>query len=85
MNLDLRIPMGLMFTLVGLILALYGWATQGSALYARTGNVDVNLLWGIVLFVFGLGMFLLGRRSEQKLRRQPRKVVVSNRPRPHGH
>ena len=27
----------------------------------------------------------LGRSSEQKLRRKPLKVVVSNRPRPHGH
>ncbi len=79
MNLDLRIPMGLMFTLVGLILALYGWATRGSALYARADNVDVNLLWGLVLLVFGVCMFLLGRRSEQKLRSQPRKAAPATR------
>lgn len=75
MNLDLRIPMGLLFTLVGVILTLYGWATRGSALYARADNLDVNLGWGLVLLVFGAVMFLLGRSAERKLRSQPRKPV----------
>ncbi len=82
MNLDLRIPMGLMFTLVGVILTLYGWATRGSALYARADNVDVNLGWGVVLLVFGVSTFLMGRRAERKLRSQPRKstpVTAGNR------
>lgn len=73
MNLDLRIPMGLMFTLVGLILTLYGWATRGSLVYLRAGNVDVNLYWGLVLLVFGMGMFLLGRRGERKAREEMRR------------
>lgn len=85
MNLDLRIPMGLMFTLVGVILTLYGWATRGSALYARAGDVDVNLGWGVVLLVFGAGMFLLGRRAEKKLRSQPRKSAPSEGAGRRGH
>ena len=70
MNLDLRIPMGLMFTLVGLILSVYGWATRGSLLYLREDNLDVNLYWGLVLLVFGSGMFLLGRRGERRAREE---------------
>jgi hypothetical protein len=31
MNLDLRIPVGLMFTLTGLILTLFGLKTNGNA------------------------------------------------------
>ena len=85
MNLDLRIPMGLMFTLVGLILALYGWATRGSALYARAGNVDVNPAWGAVLMVFGVGMLLVGRRAERRLRKQPQKPKLVDDGRRRGH
>ncbi len=66
MNLDLRIPMGLMFTLVGLILSVYGEATQGSSIYARSLGYDANLDWGLVLLVFGLIMFLMGRRGQRK-------------------
>ena len=34
MRLDLRIPMGMMFTLVGMILTAFGLSTRGSAIYA---------------------------------------------------
>ncbi len=67
MSLDLRIPMGLMFTLVGMILSAYGLATNGSAIYAASLGINANLWWGLVLLVFGLTMFLLGRRSQKKL------------------
>jgi len=33
----LRIPMGLMFTLVGLILSVFGFMTSGDAMYAKSG------------------------------------------------
>jgi len=72
MNLDLRIPMGLMFTLVGLILTVYGAATSGSTIYARSLNINVNLGWGIVLLAFGLTMFMLGRRGQRKARLEPK-------------
>ncbi len=68
MNLDLRIPMGLMFTLVGMILTVYGLATRGSAIYLRSAGINANLDWGLVLLVFGVSMFLLGRRGEKKLK-----------------
>lgn len=72
MNLDLRIPMGMMFTLTGLILTLYGAVTRGdAALYARSLGIDVNFWWGLVLLAFGLIMLLLGRRAEIRLRKSP--------------
>jgi len=64
MSLDLRIPMGLMFTIVGAILTLYGILTRGSDLYARSAGMDINLIWGLVMLVFGLAMFLMGRYSD---------------------
>ncbi len=72
MNLDLRIPMGVMFTLVGVILTAFGIATNGNtALYARSLGINANLWWGIVLLIFGLTMFLMGRRGQQRLAKLP--------------
>jgi hypothetical protein len=65
MSLDLRIPMGLMFTIVGAILSIYGLVTHGSPIYARSAGIDINLIWGVVMLVFGLIMFLTGRYSDR--------------------
>lgn len=67
MILDLRIPLGLMFTLTGLLLSLYGLFTNSNAeLYQKSLGVNANLWWGIVLLIFGLTMYLTGRRSQIK-------------------
>jgi hypothetical protein len=72
MNLDLRIPMGLLFTLLGIILTAFGIATRGSLeLYARSLGVNVNMWWGIVLLIFGQIMFQLGRVSQARLAKLP--------------
>jgi sulfite exporter TauE/SafE len=56
--LDLRLPMGLMFSLVGAMLAVYGAIFQKSSL---SQNINVNFVWGLVLLVFGLAMLGLAR------------------------
>jgi hypothetical protein len=72
MQLDLRIPMGLMFTLTGLILTVFGLKTNGdTALYAKSLGINANLWWGLVLLAFGLIMFLLGRRTQRRLEKEP--------------
>ena len=65
MSLDLRIPLGLMFLIVGVLLSVYGVVTRGSDIYQRSAGMDINLIWGMVMLVFGLGMFLLGRYSDK--------------------
>jgi hypothetical protein len=68
MILDLRIPLGLMFTLTGLLLAIFGLATNNdAALYSKSMGINVNFWWGIVMLIFGLTMFLLGRRKQKQL------------------
>jgi hypothetical protein len=67
MSLDLRIPMGMMFTLVGAILVAFGIATDGQRIYAKSLGFNINLWWGLVLMAFGLIMLLLGRRSQKRL------------------
>jgi hypothetical protein len=76
MNLDLRIPMGLMFTLVGLILTVFGLSTMGNPMYARSLGINANLDWGLVLLVFGSIMFVLGRRGQKRADRNPVKPVA---------
>ena len=72
MILDLRVPLGLMFTLVGMILTLFGLKTNGNAvLYAPSLGINANLWWGMVLLTFGLTMLLLGRRGQKDLEQQP--------------
>jgi len=65
MSLDLRVPMGLMFLIVGAMLSVYGLITRGSAIYARSAGMNINLIWGLVMFLFGTAMFLLGRYSDE--------------------
>lgn len=70
MNLDLRMPMGLMFTLAGALLTAFGLTSRGTAIYAVCQGIDVNLCWGLVLLVFGLVMLLLGSRGQKQIENQ---------------
>ncbi len=69
MNLDIRLPIGLMFAIIGALITIYGVITMNDAqIYARSGGTNVNLYWGIVLLIFGLIMFSLGRRAAARNR-----------------
>ena len=61
MGLDIRLPIGVLFSVFGLLLSVFG-AFSNRSLYERSLGVNVNLVWGIVLLVFGVSMLLLGRR-----------------------
>ena len=76
MNLDLRIPMGMLFTLVGIILTVFGLSTMGDPMYVKSLGINANLDWGLVMLVFGIAMFLLGRRGQKKSSREPSKAVA---------
>jgi hypothetical protein len=64
MGLDIRIPLGLIFLITGGIIGLYGLFTRHSALYDKSMGINLNLTWGLIMFVFGLIMFLIGRRQK---------------------
>ena len=65
MKLDLRLPIGLMFTIFGVMLTLYGF-TADPAIYARSLGININLWWGLVLLVFGLVMLGFALRAGRK-------------------
>jgi hypothetical protein len=62
MNLDIRLPIGGLFTLLGLLLAGYGLMADASV-YRRSLGHNVNLWWGMVVLAFGLLMLFLGRKG----------------------
>ena len=60
MGLDIRWPIGLMFSLVGLLMTIFGFATKGDAeMYHRSLDININLIWGIILLVFGGFMLVM--------------------------
>ncbi len=63
MGLDIRVPIGLLFVVLGSLLALFGLATLGDAMYVKHSlGYNVNLWWGLVMLVFGLFMCVTGWR-----------------------
>ena len=62
--LDLRVPTGFFFAIVGLILVVMGvlWPSELAALT----DSNVNLYCGLVMLVFGLFMLGLSRLSKHE-------------------
>ena len=63
MGLDIRWPIGLMFTLIGVLLAGYGAVNRAGSLSL---GIDINLIWGLVLLVFGASMLLFAWRGSKR-------------------
>jgi formate-dependent nitrite reductase membrane component NrfD len=64
MQLDVRLPMGLMFAIIGLILTVFGLVTwSDEALYKPSLGYNVNFWWGLFLTAFGGLMLWLARRA----------------------
>jgi hypothetical protein len=66
MNFDLRLPIGIMFSLFGLILVIFGAVSDKAIYEAHSLGININLLWGAVLLVFGAFMLFLTWRASTK-------------------
>ncbi|HTI06114.1 MAG TPA: hypothetical protein VL549_12400 [Gemmatimonadales bacterium] len=67
MNLDIRYPIGGMFSIFGVVLIAYGLVSS-PAIYERSLGINVNLWWGIVLLLFGLVMLWLAHRAARAVK-----------------
>ena len=67
MSLDIRYPIGWMFSLFGVILALFGLFGD-QQIYTRSLGININFDTGVGLLVFGLLMLLLAWRGSAKLK-----------------
>ena len=65
MNLDLRLPIGLMFTIFGFLLVGFG-VMSDEAIYAGSLGINVNLWWGLVLLAFGVVMLGFAMRGGRR-------------------
>jgi hypothetical protein len=71
MNFDLRIPIGLMFSLYGVLLTVYGLAAKPDL--KQSLDINIDLIWGLVLLAFGALMLILakmGAKAEAQTQRK---------------
>jgi hypothetical protein len=66
MGLDIKIPIGLMFALLGIILTIFGLATHGETMYELSLNTNINLWSGLFMVVFGGFMLLISDLVKKK-------------------
>lgn len=66
MGLDIKIPIGLMFTIFGIILTIYGILTIGDEMYDISIGKNINLMSGIGMLVFGGFMLLISDLVKKK-------------------
>jgi hypothetical protein len=74
MGFDIRLPIGFLFVTLGVLLSLFGLVTLQSPIYERSLGLNINLVWGIVMLLFGLLMAYFARRSRN---RQVREEVAT--------
>jgi len=73
MNFDIRLPLGLLFGVLGAILAVFGLVTESDPIiYAKSLHRNVNLEWGIVMMLFASVMLLLAWRGHRKTTTLPK-------------
>jgi hypothetical protein len=65
MGIDIRLPIGLLFVALGILLATFG-AIGDPRVYVKSLGYNVNLWWGLVLLAFGLVMLALVRRRARR-------------------
>jgi membrane-bound ClpP family serine protease len=71
MGLDIKIPIGLMFTLLGIIVTILGLVTMGDTeLYRQSLGYNINLFSGITMLVFGCFMLFTSRLFKKKKNNQ---------------
>ena len=65
---DIRISIGLMFSIVGLLVTVFGiFTASDSAMYEKSLGFNVNLVMGLIMLVFGAVMlFFAFRKSKQR-------------------
>ncbi len=71
MGLDVRVPLGVMFGIMGALLSGYG-SVGDKSIYARSLGINVNAIWGGVMIVFAAVLLLLASRHARTARGEGR-------------
>jgi hypothetical protein len=67
MSLDIRIPIGLMFGIIGGILVVFGRVSDPK-IYNRSLGINVNFGWGCALLAFSAFMLAMAYRAYKRSR-----------------
>jgi putative Mn2+ efflux pump MntP len=64
---DIRFPIGIMFSVLGVLITLFGFITiSDSEMYLKSLGINVNIIMGIVMLIFGLTMLVMAFRKKKK-------------------
>ncbi len=66
MQADIRFPIGLLFSIIGAILIVFGFMTDGAEMYSHSLNININIYSGISLLVFGAAMLFFALAAQKK-------------------
>jgi hypothetical protein len=67
MGIDIKFPIGLMFTILGIVLSVYGYITRSDVeLYRKSLDININLWTGLVMLVFGILMLLFSKLTKKE-------------------
>jgi hypothetical protein len=63
---DIRIPIGLMFSIIGILISVFGLVTMSNTeMYHKSLGINVNLIMGVLMLLFGLVMLYFARRKKK--------------------
>lgn len=64
---DIRIPIGLMFTIIGVIISVFGFTTASDAsMYQKSLGINVNIIMGLFMLGFGAVMLYFAAGKKKK-------------------
>lgn len=63
---DIRIPIGLMFSILGVLITTFGFATfSNGEMYQKSFGINVNVIMGVLMLIFGLVMLYFATRKKK--------------------
>ena len=66
MGLDIRWPIGVIFSIYGVVLLIYGAVADPSIFQEKSLGVNIDVWWGLAMLVFGLFMGALAFRASRR-------------------
>jgi len=66
MGLDIRLPIGIIFSIYGVVLLIYGAVADASIFQEKSLGVNIDLWWGLAMLVFGAFMGELAYRASRR-------------------
>jgi putative Mn2+ efflux pump MntP len=62
---DIRLPIGLIFTIFGAIVSMYGLLSDRALYDQHSFGFNINLWWGLLMFIFGVSMLIYAFRKRK--------------------